>query len=52
MFDGKVEESPTMMEDIELIERLERKRSVLVFMEFKLAAGSALEDAVSELRKP
>lgn len=41
-----------MMDNIELIERLERKRSVLVLMEFKLTAGSALEDAVSELRKP
>lgn len=41
-----------VMEDIELMGRLERKRSELVFMESKLAAGSALGDAVREVRKP
>lgn len=40
-----------MMEEIEVMGRLERKRSKLVFIEFELAAGSALGDAVREVRE-
>lgn len=49
---GKVEESPMVTEEFECIERLERKKSKLIFMEFKLAAGSAPGDAVREVREP
>lgn len=52
VFDEKVEEPPAMMEEVDLIRKLERKRSKLVFTGFKLASGYALGAAVRKVRKP
>lgn len=41
-----------MMEEVDLMRRLERKRSKLVFIDFKLASGSVLGAAVREVREP